>query len=222
MILRLLAFRRRIERSRRVLFLVDDLDLLDPQRENGEACSVLVEKLSQLAKSGDCVVVVTVRSEANNGRSKDLRSLVEIGTWGSPDDLLAVYEKRIAHLNDGEAVFDGEALRWLATHVEGSVGMFLQYCDEVSAKIPRSRRPITLAMVKQRLREQFAEWRSGHADLVFILGRVEEAVVGGQLQVEFEAELPPNLLLLRLLTKLQGRKAAYAISPLYIHTLRGR
>lgn len=219
-ILRLLEFRRRLHPKRRVLFLVDDLDLLDPERENSEACSVLVEKLSQLAKTGACVVVVTVRSEANNGRSKDLRSLVEIGTWGSPEHLLAVYQKRVELLNDGEAVFAPDALEWLAKQVEGSVGMFLQYCDEVSAKVPRAKRPITLDALRQRLREQFAEWRSGHAELVFILARVEEAVLGGRLQVEFEAELPHNLLLHRLITKLSGRKATYAISPLYLHTLR--
>ena len=68
LITQLLEFRRRVDDTRRVLFLVDDLDLLDPRLENGGECSVLLDRLGTLAASKRCTVVVTVRTQGARGR----------------------------------------------------------------------------------------------------------------------------------------------------------
>lgn len=215
---RLLEFRRRVERDRRVLFLVDDLDLLDPRRENGDACGVLLDKLGELASKGTCVVVVTVRSQAYNERDKESKPLAEITTWTDPGDLLEVLRKRTERFNEGEAVFDEDALTWLSQRVEGRIGMLLQHCQEISQKVPKSQRPLTRVIVLKRLRDQFAEWRR-EAELVYILDKVETEVRAGRQQVEFDEELPPNALLYRLLTRVTGKKYVYAVAPLYLQAL---
>nr|MBK7066563.1 hypothetical protein [Deltaproteobacteria bacterium] len=86
LITQLLEFRRRIDDARRVLFLVDDLDLLDPRLENGGECSVLLDRLGTLAASKRCTVVVTVRTQSYNGREKDLQPLAESGPEASFND----------------------------------------------------------------------------------------------------------------------------------------
>lgn len=220
-ILRLLEFRRRVEDVRRVLFLVDDLDLLDPRLENGGECSVLLDRLGALAASKRCTVVVTVRTQSYNGREKELQPLAEIGTWESAAALLEVYQRRIDCFNDGEVVYDAEALKWLANRVEGRVGMFLQHCQEIRAKVARAELPVTLARVRARLNEQLLEWRR-QAELVFIIERVDTEVRAGRQQVAFEEELPPNPLLLRLLAPIVGKKATYSIAPLYVDAIRSQ
>ncbi len=218
---RLLEFRRGVATDRRVLFLVDDLDLLDPQRENGDACRVLLDKLGELAAAGRCVVVVTVRPHSYNGRHNELKPLGEIGTWESAEALLAVYRKRIECFNDGEAVYDEEALKWLANRVEGRVGMFLQHCEEIRVKVLPSERPVTLARVQTQLRQQLLAWRR-EPELVFVIERVDAEVREGRVQVAFDEELPPNPLLLRLLAPIVGKKATYSIAPLYIDAIRSQ
>jgi len=218
---RLLEFRRRVDADRRVLFLVDDLDLLDPQRENGDACRVLLDKLGELAAQGRCVVVVTVRPHSYNGRHNELKPLAEIGTWESSEALLAVYQKRIECFNDGEVVYDAEALKWLANKVEGRVGMFLQHCLEIRQKVSRAELPITLARVRSRLNEQLLEWRRD-PELMFIIQQVDTEVRAGRQQVAFDDELPPNPLLLRLLAPIVGKKATYSIAPLYVDAIRSQ
>ncbi len=221
LITQLLEFRRRIDDARRVLFLVDDLDLLDPRLENGGECSVLLDRLGTLAASKRCTVVVTVRTQSYNGREKDLQPLAEIGTWESAEALLAVYQKRIECFNDGEVVYDAEALKWLANRVEGRVGMFLQHCQEIRAKVSRTELPIALARVRKRLSEQLLEWRRA-PELVFIIERVDTEVRAGRQQVAFEEDLPPNPLLLRLLAPIVGKRATYSIEPLYVDAIRSQ
>lgn len=216
---KLLELRRRLGDGRRALFLVDDLDLLDPRLENGDECGVLLDRLGDLTAGRQCVVVVTVRTQSYNGREKDVRALAEIGTWDRAEALLAVYAKRIECFNDAEAVYDAEALRWLAHRVEGRVGMFLQHCQEIRAKVARSELPISLARVRSRLNEQLLEWRRS-PELVFIIERVEQQVREGRAQVAFDEELPPNPLLLRLLAPVVGKKATYSIEPLYVDAIR--
>jgi hypothetical protein len=221
LILQLLELRRRVDDVRRVLILVDDLDLLDPRLENGGECSVLLDRLGMLAASRRCAVVVTVRTQSYNGREKELQPLAEIGTWESAAALLAVYAKRIECFNDGEVVFDGEALRWLANRVEGRVGMFLQHCQEIRAKVAKAELPVTLARVRTRLNEQLLEWRR-NPELVFIIERVDTEVRAGRQQVAYDEELPPNPLLLRLLAPIVGKKATYSIEPLYVDAIRSQ
>jgi hypothetical protein len=220
LILALLELRRQVEPGRRVLFLVDDLDLLDPRRESGDACSALVASLYALASSGRCAVLVTVRSDAHLDRDKELRPLVAIDPFGDPDELVAIYALRIARFHEGNEVFTPEAVRWLAEHVDGSVGMFLQHCDDVSGKIDDAAWPIPLDVLKTTLRRQFEQW-ARDPELGFIIGSVRRAVVDDRaMQIGFDEDLPPNKLHLRLLTRIVGQRARYAISPLYFHALR--
>lgn len=221
MIGQLLELRRRVDDVRRVLFLVDDFDLLDPRLENGGECSVLLDGLGSLAATKRCVVVLTVRTQSYNGREKELQPLAEIGTWESAEALLAVYQKRVDSFNDGEVVYDPEALKWLANRVEGRVGMFLQHCLEIRAKVSRTELPVTLDRVRTRLNEQLQEWRRT-PELVFIIERVDTEVRAGRQQVAFEEELPPNQLMLRLLAPIVGKKATYSIEPLYVDAIRSQ
>ncbi len=214
---RLLTFHRRVDGQRRVLFVVDDLDLLDPETENAAVCGALLDQLTELTRMANCVVIVTARTRAYHERGKDLPLLANIRAWNDVGELRKVYDLRVARLNDGEPVFADEAIEWLSQRVEGRVGMLLQLCRELSAGVDR---PISRNTVLARLKEQVEDWR-GRAEFTLVIPRVIRAVkVDKRMQVEFEEALPPNELQFRLLTKVIGAKTpTYVISPLYKQAL---
>lgn len=209
---RLLALRRRIDARTRVLFTVDDLDLLDPRKESGDVCGVLLDLLTELTRTSDCVVIVTVRTRSYNERAKDLPLLAHIRGWSDTGELRRVYDLRVEQLNDGEAVFEPEAVEWLAQRVEGRVGMLLQLCRELSAGAGR---PVARQVVLERLREQLDEWR-GRAEFYLVIPKVVAAVKQQRMQVEFEEALPAcELLPMLLMPEPSVDAPVYRISPLF-------
>lgn len=216
----LLDLHRIQDSGRRMLFLIDDVDLLARDGAEGAAVSQqLFDRLHALAQHPHGVVMLTVRQQSYNGREKEFQELASIDLWTDPEDILEVYRKHIETFNRGESIFHESALGWLARNVEGRVGMFLQLCRELSQKVLPRDRPIDDARLRGLIQDQVHGWNR-QPELVYLMATILEAVRAGQMQVTFSAELDSNPLLQRVLIPIVGKANSFSISRVYFEALR--
>ena len=207
----------------RVLFVVDDADLVARGGNEGtEASQSLYDRLDDLAHDPACLVVVTVRQRAYNGRDKEFDTLAELKRWRDPNDTLAVYRRHVERFHEGRDVFTPEALTKLAEECMGMVGMFLQLCGELYRMGFGETLPMGWEAVKRCLAEQFDDW-SNTPELLPIAARVREAMARNTKEVRFDAALENNPLLLRVLIPLGAGAPpnTYRISSLYTQAVMG-
>ncbi len=207
----------------RVLFMVDDADLV--ARGGGEATEasqVLFDRLADLAHDPACLVVVTVRQRAYNGRDKEFDTLAELKRWRDAEHTLAVYRRHIERFHEGRDVFTPDALQRLAEECMGMVGMFLQLCGELHRMGYGAALPMNWESVRKLLAEQFDDW-AGTPELMPVVATVRDAMKRGVKEVRFEAPLDNNPLLLRVLVPLGAGapSGTYRISGLYAQAVTG-
>lgn len=205
----------------RALFLLDDADLVARGGIEGtEAAQTLFDRLSDLAKDSGCLVLVTVRQRAYNGRDKEFDTLAELKRWRDPKDTLAVYHRHVERFHEGREVFTEEAITCLAEESMGMVGMFLQLCGEVHRLAYGEPLPLDWSTVKRCLREQFEDW-AATPELLPIAAQVRTAMRDARRELRFDAPLGNNPMLLRVLVPLGvgAPSNTYRISSLYTRAL---
>lgn len=204
--------------GRRVLLLIDDLDLLEEtvagdQQESKQ----LFSYLSSLAQNQHLLLLATCRTAYHNGRDKFLEDLLKVPLMD--DDLLAqIYQLRIDTFNAGEAVFDTEAFNYLVGNAHGKVGMFLHRCLRVARYYPH-RRPIGLAELRGFIRKELQELRQESEHLPILIS-VAQAVREGKIEVELPLEAKDSGLLYWMFTPVESRLNVYRVDSLYADVLR--
>lgn len=205
----------------RLLLVIDDADLVARGgAEATEASQSLFDRLSDLAHDNGCVVAVSVRQRAYNGRDKEFDTLAELKRWRDPADTLAVYQLHVREFHEGAEVFTPDALERLAEECAGMVGMFLQLCGELHRLGYGAPLPMDWPAARALLAEQFDDWATT-PELLPIAAKVRDAAHRGIKEVPFDMPLENNPLLLRVLIPLGAGAPpnTYRISGLYAQAI---
>jgi hypothetical protein len=117
---------------RRVLFLVDDVDLLTSEvgAEKAEADS-LIDALRKLAGLEALTLVATVREDFRERKGKDFRTLCFVDRFPAERDVLHIYHTHVQQLNRGISPYTHEAAAYLAKSAGGLTGRFFDECDRM-------------------------------------------------------------------------------------------
>lgn len=122
------------DRCRRVLLLVDDVDLLSAEAAasgSGETeADLLVDALRRLVALEAFTVVATVREEFRERKGKDFRSLCLVDRFVG-EEIAEIYRAHVDRLNRGVSPYAQDAAGFLARCAGGLVGRFLDEADRM-------------------------------------------------------------------------------------------
>lgn len=207
---------------RKVLVLLDDLDLVDEEgREGSAASNALLERLRPLAEHPHVTVVATVRHDYADGRKNVFSRLAELGAMDEPT-LREVYLRRLKTFYEGVAIFDDAALQLLLESAEGMVGLFLRNCNYVWERAGRDPKlPLGVDAIDAWASWQLRTWRDD-PDYAEAVVMVEEAMRGPRpaAEITLPADLRRTALHLTLVRPVHGRPGVWAINPIFRGAIR--
>jgi hypothetical protein len=206
--------------GRRVLLLLDDLDLVDREgAEDSTASDELLALLRPLAARPSVVVVATVRNAFTDGRKNVLEDMVELLPM-RPELLHDVYGCRLKTFHEGKEVYDRAALKTLIDSAQGMVGVFLRNCYEVLrfAGID-ARLPLTPDAIDRYARAKVDSWRMDPSHVAAVVA-TEEAARKNVAEIVLSDDLLKSALHLSLLTPVAGVPNTWAINPLFVGAFR--
>lgn len=115
-------------RPKRVLLLIDDVDLIRSGVEGNRARDEILKCLRDvldLARSQPIFLLTTRKLPKD--REKEARVFMSLPLLREVD-LRAIYQRHVDHLLAGTQVFDDRTLGWLVAHAAQRVGVFLHQC----------------------------------------------------------------------------------------------
>jgi hypothetical protein len=165
---------------RRVLLLVDDVDLLVPQ-VSGPAkteADILVDALRALAALEAFTVVTTVREEFWERKGKDFRSLRFVDRLPSETPVVTIYGTHVQTLNSGISPYTAEAVYYLARNAGGGGGRFFDECDRMRQHFTGADGEWSLDRVVEYYRREVT--RRAGTELRSVVGAIETAAKAGR------------------------------------------
>lgn len=208
-----------LDPSRKVLLVVDDLDLLDRDGQEGQAQSDrVIDLLRKLAHRTQAIVMATVRQRTMHERDKDFSDFLRLERM--EDDLTAaVYRRHVELFNNGEEVFSPDVLRRLVAHARGQIGLFLRRSKELWSYASRRSLllPLEQAALYAWIKDDIEDLRKDDRTVGYLYPTLE-AVRQNRLDIELPAGFEGSRLCNRWLRPLGlGR---YEIDTLFVEALR--
>lgn len=203
--------------AKKILILLDDLDLLDDDEELDR----LNAELKIIAKLPAVAFFLTIRTRYLNQNPHNFEELTNVAPM-QVAALKAIYQKRVEIFNDNEDPFEAEVLDTLAQGFRGLIGPFLKECErlfkdhlvQIEAKRPVSKSHLNTYLTKE-LQKLYED-----RDTAPFINEIATAVKNGQTQWTSDLPIPEGSgLVYRLLLPLGYKEHAYEILPIFRQTL---
>ncbi len=213
------------DKSKQVLLLIDDVDLLDSKGREGQPESdVLVDHLRMLAEhpslSGrqPCRVIATIRNALFTDREKDYCDFVGLRLL-EKENHLEIYQRHIDLFNAGSTVFSADTLEWLEERSGGQIGIFLRRCQEISKFFYselKAGQQISIEQIKVYIKKDVRD-HVRNVEVAAVMGEVLAAVRSGK--TELELVEAPRALEFKVLHH-TGEARKYRINSMYAEVIR--
>jgi Cdc6-like AAA superfamily ATPase len=119
----------------RFLLYADDLDLLEqPTESERKEIDDMIDYLCRLAQEPFITVLASVRDYFYYFREKDFEYFQELEPM-EPEELKCIYSRQIEVLNEGESLFDEDALDMLIRSSDRTPGRFMRYLKKVHVEL---------------------------------------------------------------------------------------
>jgi len=209
--------------KKKILILIDDLDLLEEIEEGEKQRDLLYNYIKFIANVDNVSVFITTRSQYYIERDKEMVDFLELN-FLKENDVKDIYEKRIELYHNNIPIFENDALDMLIKGFRGIIGSFLYECFRlmklyIVENMKATNNKIDIDLLKNYFKTEVEKFKM-NPETESILKKITEQTKENQTEISLPGLTQSHGFIYRVLIPKGYKQTSYEILPVWFQAMR--